>query len=365
MNSNVLNGGIRFRTGCPIAIAAIVLVAAFVLMCTGFADDSDAAGGIIPNTNITWETKGDTLTVTGPAGGQAMPEYDENPNQPWSMDGIKKIVIGDGITRVGRSTFENCSGVEQISFGKDLSEIGDSAFSNTGITELTLPGNVTTLEQLAFGYCKSLKTAQLGDGLQNIGFFAFMGCENMESVNIPASVTTIDDDAFTDCLHLHHVDWYASFTKSKSDHVFTYSATDPDGFSMYCGPGSVMTDGILTAAIVNELVFDGKEIRSNAFDKNSCFDLNIIVFGDNLESIAGDAFGDYTFHDEKGSAIDPTVDNLKGKTFVAKGWHNFYPEKYTVDDVEDDESLKNMEIALAVCVAVIAFGLVISFARRK
>jgi hypothetical protein len=134
---------------------------------------------------------------------------------------------------------------------------------------------------------------------------------------------------------------------------------------MYCGPGSVMTDGILTAAIVNELVFDGKEIRSNAFDKNSCFDLNIIVFGDNLESIAGDAFGDYTFHDEKGSAIDPTVDNLKGKTFVAKGWHNFYPEKYTVDDVEDDESLKNMEIALAVCVAVIAFGLVISFARRK
>ena len=360
-----MHSSIMCRMGRPIALIAIAMAAAFVLMSAG-CSDSDAAGGKIPNTDITWETSGDTLTITGPAGGQDMPEYDDNPNQPWSMDGIKKVVIGDGITRVGRSTFEDCSDVTHVTLGKDLREIGQSAFRHTGIGDLVIPDSVTTLEQEAFSGCDSLKTAHLGNGVQNIGFFAFMGCDNMESVNIPASVTTIDDDAFNNCLHLHRVDWYASFTVSHSDHVFSYDEYDPDGFDMYCGPGSVMTDGILDGACLKTLVFDGKSIRSGAFDMNSCITLDKFVFGNDLESIAGDAFDFYNFYDTNGKKIDPTLENLKGHSFVAKNWHEMYMESSGDDALEDDsESLKTPTIALTVLVAAMAFVMIVAFARKK
>ncbi len=347
------------------AYTVAILAVALALVCVGLSEESDAAGGKIPNTDITWETKGDTLTITGPAGGQAIPDYDSS-DRPWSMDGIKKVVIGNGITRIGRSTFENCSDVTQITLGKDLGEIGQSAFRLTGIEDLNIPDSVTTLEDQAFSGCHSLKTAHLGNSVQSIGFFVFMGCINMESVNIPASVTTIDDDAFSNCLHLQRVDWYASFTVSHADHIFTYDTTKPDGFDMYCGPGSVMTDGVLTGARLKTIVFDGNSIRSNAFSMNTCITLDRMVFGNNLESVAGDAFDFYTFYDLKGNKMDPTLENLKGHSFVDKGWHDMYMEDNGDDTLVDDpESLKTPAIALTVVVAVIAFCIIAASARKR
>ena len=140
---------------------------------------------------------------------------------------------------------------------------------------------------------------------------------------------------------------------------------DPDGFDMYCGPGSVMTDGILDGACLKTLVFDGKSIRSKAFDMNSCITLDKFVFGNDLESIAGDAFDFYNFYDTNGKKIDPTVENLKGHSFVAKNWHEMYMESSGDDALEDDsESLKTPTIALTVLVAAMAFVMIVAFARK-
>lgn len=37
------------------------------------------------------------------------------------------------------------------------------------------------------------------EGVTAIGYAAFWGCENLESITIPASVTTFGDDVFKNC----------------------------------------------------------------------------------------------------------------------------------------------------------------------
>lgn len=50
----------------------------------------------------------------------------------------------------------------------------------------------------AFGYCTSLKSITLPEGLTTIGNLVFAGCTALEEINIPTSVVDFGEPAFTD-----------------------------------------------------------------------------------------------------------------------------------------------------------------------
>ena len=67
--------------------------------------------------------------------------------------------------------------------------------------EVTYDGStysVTTIGDLAFGYCSALTSVSM-PSVTTIGNSAFIGCSALTSVNIPASVTTIGEGAFSEC----------------------------------------------------------------------------------------------------------------------------------------------------------------------
>ena len=83
-----------------------------------------------------------------------------------------------------------------------LSSIGDSAFlSCDGLTSVEIPASVTSIGEGAFVGCSGLTSVTFGEGsqLESIGKSAFDGCDGLTSVEIPASVTSIGDFVFYGC----------------------------------------------------------------------------------------------------------------------------------------------------------------------
>lgn len=83
--------------------------------------------------------------------------------------------------------------------------IGSDSFGNTGITEISIPASVKSIEDYAFGRCRNLASVKLPNGLTSIGGLAFRYCYSLKSIVIPDSVTTLVCGTFEDCSSLTDV----------------------------------------------------------------------------------------------------------------------------------------------------------------
>ncbi|MBR6727257.1 MAG: leucine-rich repeat domain-containing protein, partial [Clostridia bacterium] len=80
-------------------------------------------------------------------------------------------------------------------------------------------------------YCSGLQSITIPASVTTIGDWAFSGCYKLQSITIPASVTTIGDEAFSGCYMLTSVSfgnpngwWVASSSTATSGTAL--SATD-------------------------------------------------------------------------------------------------------------------------------------------
>ncbi|MGP8199004.1 MAG: leucine-rich repeat domain-containing protein [Limisphaerales bacterium] len=92
--------------------------------------------------------------------------------------------------------------------GLTVTDIGDGtnfAFAYTRVTNVVIPGGVTTIGTNAFNDCTSLTSVTISDGVTSIGENAFYGCTSLANVAIPAGVTSIGYQAFGDCTNLTSV----------------------------------------------------------------------------------------------------------------------------------------------------------------
>ncbi|MGN1061452.1 MAG: leucine-rich repeat protein, partial [Candidatus Coproplasma sp.] len=83
--------------------------------------------------------------------------------------------------------------------GLPVTAIGANAFQNhDGFTSITIPASVTSIGDEAFRVCSSLTSVTFGANSQltSIGTGAFQNCSGLTSITIPASVTSIGNYAF-------------------------------------------------------------------------------------------------------------------------------------------------------------------------
>ena len=99
--------------------------------------------------------------------------------------------------------------------------ICDGAFRGCdSLQSVTIPNSVTKIGDRAFSACFSLQSVTIPNSVTKIGDGAFCGCESLQSVTIPNSVTSIGDGAFSDCESLKNVTIPNSVT-SIEDHTFS------------------------------------------------------------------------------------------------------------------------------------------------
>lgn len=68
-----------------------------------------------------------------------------------------------------------------------------------------IPHAVKTIKDGAFRNCAELRTAKLGEGLEEIGYWSFGWCTKLRRLAIPPAVKEIDDTAFKGCSNLTKV----------------------------------------------------------------------------------------------------------------------------------------------------------------
>ena len=180
------------------------------------------ATGVSGDTTWTYDSKG-VLTVSGEG---AMADYDAK-GTPWEAyrTQIKKVVIGEGVTYVGKFAFYYCSSLSEIVFAENgaLETIGWGSFGYCNkLTSVTLPASVKTLNGYAFYFCTNLADVSFASGssLESIEQYAFKGDTGLENFYVPDGVTLIGPGAFLNCQET------ATFNVAEGSYAHDYFANN-------------------------------------------------------------------------------------------------------------------------------------------
>ena len=131
-------------------------------------------------------------------------------------DRLKSIVIPDSVTNIGISAFSECKNLESVTFSKELEKIGENAFYNCdSLQSIEIPKSLkdvyATYDSIdtpngVFNECDNLKTIAFEEGSTVIADALFRGCDGLEEVKIPKTVTVIKNHAFNECIKLKAVE---------------------------------------------------------------------------------------------------------------------------------------------------------------
>lgn len=96
--------------------------------------------------------------------------------------------------------------------GVDYTVIGleNSAFSENDITSVALPDTITSIGDSAFSNCKNLTSVSIPDTLTYFGNSVFFGCESLTNIKLPKSAKVNSMSTFSGCSNLKSAEIYVT-----------------------------------------------------------------------------------------------------------------------------------------------------------
>ena len=197
-----------------------------------YAQWRQGGGSCGDNAHWSYDDNG-TLSITGTGGTS---DFSVG-NRPWEQykDAITTLYIGDGITYIGEDAFTTCRNLATITGGNDLTDVKALAFKNTpwynaAISKTTA---VTYLGHVAYcGTNVTKSNVTIQEGTVRIAKYAFVMNPHIDYVTIPATVTSIDDFAFYDCIGLWEVNVLGSTPPTLGDNVFYLNSSHSRTFNV-------------------------------------------------------------------------------------------------------------------------------------
>ena len=166
-------------------------------------------------------------------------------------NGLRSVTMSNSVTSIGYGAFVDCTNLTRIEFSNNLTTIGENAFNNCIALEgVVIPSSVTSITENTFYNCRSLgsivvaegntvydsrndcnaiiKSADnalvvgsnntvIPDGITSIGNYAFGGRQRLTAIEIPSRVTSIGSEAFYDCDGLTSIEIPAGVTSIGSE----------------------------------------------------------------------------------------------------------------------------------------------------
>lgn len=119
---------------------------------------------------------------------------------------LQNITLPDNITSIDDWAFRNCSALTEITIPDGVTSIGDCAFENcSALTEITIPDSVTSIGVCVFGNCSALTEITIPNSVTSISSSAFISCSALTEITIPNGVTLIEGYVFKWCSLLSKV----------------------------------------------------------------------------------------------------------------------------------------------------------------
>lgn len=128
----------------------------------------------------------------------------------FDKSGLTEITIPANVTLVGEGAFEACKSLKTVVFlGKEVTvDIAPLAFVNCAVLErVKLPENMGLINISAFKGCVSLKELVMPSSLEIIGSSAFFDCESLQEIVFPSNLKEIKPSAFENCTNLEKAVW--------------------------------------------------------------------------------------------------------------------------------------------------------------
>ena len=109
---------------------------------------------------------------------------------------LKDVTIPDTVTSIGKDAFHvesyiGTGSIESIMIPTSVTSIDSGAFYGQGLRSITIPGSVSVIKEDAFRDCDSLESVIILEGVTEIEGYAFAYSDNIKTVSIPGSVTSI------------------------------------------------------------------------------------------------------------------------------------------------------------------------------
>ncbi len=170
-------------------------------------------------------------------------------------------ILGDSVSLTSYSgsdtEIEIPAYVEYEGYSFPVTSIDNKAFvNNQSLQSVTVPDTVSKIGWKAFYGCKELNTVVLNEGLETIDEGSFAYCTSLVNINIPASVTKIGTAAFGKCYNLRNLTVSSSSRSYKLENglilsadgtvlvSFTAAATQSDTGNYDC----IVPDGVTEIA---------------------------------------------------------------------------------------------------------------------
>ena len=112
---------------------------------------------------------------------------------------ITSVTIPEGVTAIGKATFAECSSLKTVNLPNSLRYIGEEAFYASAVQSIIMGDNVEVIETYAFKNCFDLAEVRLSKNLKKIGACAFYDCRSIKVIEVPSSVEEIGYKAFEGC----------------------------------------------------------------------------------------------------------------------------------------------------------------------
>ena len=225
---------------------------------------------------------------------------------------VENLILPNTLITIGEEMFYQ-SKLKTVVIPANATTIGNSAFEQcASLISIDIPANVETIGTAVFWGCSSLTTVtfEKGSQLKTIGggssyyYGAFSYCSSLTSIEIPASVETIEAAAFKGCSSL------ATVTFEKGSQLKTIGGGGSSYYGAFGQLKNLMTVDMSACTQV-------KTIGESAFDGDS--ELRLFKIGTETPPTCGrDAF----------SGINPysglKVPSGCADAYKAKsGWNNF------------------------------------------
>ena len=297
--------------------------------------------------NLTWTLINGLLTISGTGEMEGFGSI----YVPWYSyrEEITDISMEEGITTIGRDAFSGCTGLTKVTIPESVTGISYDAFYGcTGLTKVTIPAGVTSIAQGAFTGCTSLTKvtyagtmqqwqdmgyrtpAECSDGtiwawgdfgryttqtytLIDDGLLTIQGSGDMEfsyngalnpwyefrdqitSVSLADGITSIDTNAFKDCVNLTSVTIPESVTFIGS--CAFYGCTSLTSVSIPVGITYIPDSAFANCPALREITFaqpfgSNLTIESSAFSLDAAVSANITIRVPTRMNI-NDAIADY------------------------------------------------------------------------
>lgn len=218
--------------------------------------------------------------------------------------GIEAVEIPASMEIIGTYAFDGCAELKTVTFEENgnLDKIGNSAFEGTGIITIEIPSTIQVLFERVFKNCKNLVSVSFEENskLKAIGSLTedfsgdgvFFECSALVSVALPESLEVLGAYTFYNCTALETVN-FEDLKVLGSIGRFAFSGCEKlDGVKFPDSLSCIGQYAFYDCASLSEIeILEGIEvIERSAF--SGCINLSEVIFAENirLEGIENSAF---------------------------------------------------------------------------